>query len=218
MIDLLQAEVNVKSTSMTICYFYCQDNTAEAERSDPEAILRSFLVQMALSMHGNGLKEHLFRLYRHESLKVGGHYPARLLIDETVPLILDFTANFPVTFVVDGLDESDGTQRYKLIMAFEKLIRESKSFVKVLIASRNDGDLISYLSSHPNIAIQPSDNEDDITIFVQRTLRHAIQQKRLIKGKVSKALEERIESTLIFDAQGMYVSPEGKIIKIGELC
>jgi len=75
--------------------------------------------------------------------------------------------------------------------------------VKILVSSRDDGNLASQLSSSIRLQLRQEDNADDIRRFVIDKVGSEIQKKRLLRGEVSPALKEHVVKTLVLGAQGM---------------
>jgi hypothetical protein len=131
-------------------------------------------------------------------------------MDDAIDVLLELVKDHPATIIVDALDECDPTRRYKLFTAIRRITHEAASPVKVLLSSRDDGDILDHLSSTPAICIQPRHNADDIANFVRHEVAKTINDRRLIRGMVPAALQSAIEETLTRDAQGMCVHPPSK--------
>ena len=185
-------------------YFYCQRNSAEPERSNPEAILRSLVRQMSCLRPGGALLQPVRELY--DARKKEGFAAGSLGSDECTALILEMTKDrLMTTIVIDALDECDPDKRDVLLEALSRIVTDSTGLVKIFISSRDDGDIVLHLGECPNLKIQASHNQDDITRYVNSEVRKVIHSKKWRSGKVDKELEQYIELALIEKAHGMSV-------------
>jgi len=82
-------------------------------------------------------------------------------------------------------------------------MRTAKRPFKVFISSRNSLDIEDHLRGLPHVCIEASDNAQDIENYVQQEITLAIQDKRLLRGKVSQELRGCVEEVLLRDANGM---------------
>lgn len=202
-IELLTQESSANPEPAPFAYFYCSRNTAEPERAIPDEILRCILEQLSSSDVSEPIREPVVRKYKEKKMEAKGRNPEKLMLDETVDVILALLETNPATIVIDALDECDPHQRGELLDALSTIIRDSASLVKVFVSSRDDGDIVCQLADLPNVFIQASDNKADIERFVRTQVAEAIQKKRLIRGNVSEQLKGQIIETLIDGAQGM---------------
>ena len=94
--------------------------------------------------------------------------------------------------MLDALDECDTSGRLELLEIFTKLTyNNSKTLVKTLISSRQDPDIESHFMKTPNVSITATDNAADISKYVSKELG-----KRLLRGRATKALRDRVENEL----------------------
>ena len=185
-------------------YFYCQRNSAEPERSDPEAILRSLVRQMSCLRPGGALLQPVRESYN--ARKEEGFAAGSLDSHDCTALILEMTKDrLMTTVVIDALDECDPDKRDILLEALSRIVTESAGLVKIFISSRDDGDIVLHLGECPNLKIQASHNQDDITKYVNSEVRKVIRSKKWRSGKVDEELEQEIKCALIGKAQGMSV-------------
>ncbi|KAH6666813.1 hypothetical protein B0J14DRAFT_659379 [Halenospora varia] len=111
----------------------------------------------------------------------------RLSLAECETLIIALLEDNPATIVIDTLDEC-----------------RSLNLVKIFIASREDDDIVCHLEEVPNIIINATDNSSDIERFIKVEIGKAIVFKTLLGGRASDNLQEKIRSTLVEKAQGMF--------------
>jgi hypothetical protein len=186
-----------------IAYFYCARNTAEPERANPDEILRSILKQLSSSEPDLRIREPVVKAYKEKKREVRGYNPEKLMLDETVEVILALLETNLAYIIIDALDECDPDRRHELFEALDMIIQQSASLVKVFVSSRDDGDIVCRLTLSPNVFIRTSDNKVDIESYARTEVAQAIKKKRLIKGNVSEQLEDRIIKILIDGAHGM---------------
>ena len=78
-----------------------------------------------------------------------------------------------------------------------------KCLFQVFIASRHDLEIENYLWDLPHVCLVARDNAEDIEFYVQQELTLAIQDKRLLRGKVSQDQSRCIEDVILRDVNGM---------------
>ena len=185
-------------------YFYCQRNSAEPERSDPEAILRSLVRQMSCLRPGDALLQPVRESY--DARKKEGFAAGSLDSHECTALILKMTKDrLLTTIVIDALDECDPEKRDVLLEALSSIVTDSTGLVKLFISSRDDRDIVLHLGEFPNLKIQASHNQSDITRYVNSEVSKVIHSRKWLSGKVDERLEREIKLALIEKAQGMLV-------------
>lgn len=203
-IEHLYSENFENKQAAPISYFYCTRNAAEPERANPDEILRCILEQLSFSGVDPSMREAVVEAYKKKKKEAKGRAPEKLSLSETVELVPLLLENNPAIIVIDALDECDPARRPDLIIALDSIIQESSSLVKVLISSRSDGDIACHLGKWPGVRIEERDNKVDIEKFVRTKVAQAIEERRLIKGNVSKQLEDKIIEALTSGAQGMF--------------
>jgi len=93
--------------------------------------------------------------------------------------------------------------RSELLQGLLSVIGKAKCPFKVFISSRHNLDIETRLEDLPHVCIEARDNAEDIQNYVQKELTLAIQEKRLLRGKVSQELRIYIEEVILRDANGM---------------
>ena len=185
-------------------YFYCQRNHTEPELSDPEAILRSLVRQMSCLRPGGALLEPVRKVYG--ARKKDGFAAGSLSSHECTALIVEMTKHrLMTTIVIDALDECDPEKRGILLEALSSIVTDSAGLVKLFVSSRDDRDIVLHLGECPNLKIQASHNQSDITRYVNSEVSKVIHSRKWRSGKVDKMLEQEIKLALIEKAQGMSV-------------
>lgn len=206
-VQQLLKEVQSCGNAAPVVWFYCQRNTAEAERSDPGEVLRAILKQLVCCRPHWEAESPTATEYRRRKgeAEQDGSDIERLDISETIQKILDAVVEMPVTIIIDALDECHPNQRHKLLGALDLLLEKSAHVVKVFVSSREDVDIVLKLQNHPNIYISIDDNKDDIYKYIQCGIKKAQSDRRLLKGSISPDLIDFVIEKLAMKAGGMYV-------------
>jgi len=105
--------------------------------------------------------------------------------------------------VLDALDECCEEVRSHLLRGLLSVIRKTKHPFKMFICSRHNLDIENHLRDLPHVRIEARDNAQDIENYVRQQLTVRIQDKRLLRGKVSSELRKHIEEVILRDANGM---------------
>ena len=183
-------------------YFYCTRNTAERERATPDTILGSLIRQLACSITDETILEPVREIYR--SREKNGFAAGPLTLDESIALIIELSQDRPLTtIIIDALDECDFSSRGNLLDALSRILQESCNLVKILVSSRDDGDIACHLSNCLNLQIEASQNQEDIESYVNFELEALINRKKLLRGSVPQVLKQTIASYLREKAKGM---------------
>ncbi len=103
-----------------------------------------------------------------------------------------------VTVLIDALDEIDSNSRFEILSFLVRVVRSTKTTLKIIVSSRNESDIYDYLGGGKNYYIDSADNAKDIEQYV----KHEIS-RRLLFGKASEDLILRVETLLNSKAQGM---------------
>lgn len=205
-IDSFLQESSGKTSPAPIAYFYCTKNSAEAERSNPDEIMRSILRQLTVS-HTSSSTIHARVLQEYERrqavAKVDGFEIARLGAAECLRLILDTTAANPATIVLDAVDEIQFSARHVLLSTLVQIVQNSLSVVKVFVTSRDDNNIHALLSDAVAVRIQIEHTRKDMDEFVHQQLSSAIQNRMLLNGVVSDNLKLDLLSVLTAGAGEM---------------
>ncbi|KAI2482638.1 Arp Ankyrin repeat protein [Pyrenophora tritici-repentis] len=185
-------------------FFYCSRNPAELTRSEPQAILASLARQLSCLEPGKPLLEPSVSLYREKEAE--GFASGPLQMDETLNLVLQLIAQYPLTtIVIDAMDECDPQKRHELLKALEKILQNSSSLVKIFVSSRNDQDIVLRLRNYPNLEIDSRRNYDDIARFVNEQVEELVQDGRLLSYSDSETeMKKLIVGKVIEGAAGMF--------------
>ena len=194
------------TTPAMTAYFYCVRNPAEPKKSNPDEIMRSILKQFSSSRPELPIRAPVVQAFqeRQRIAAIDGSEVTPLNVEECLGLILVLLDRNPAYIFLDALDECDVFQRDELINAINIISRKSSSLVKIMVTSRDDHDICCHFTHSPHIRVRAQDNEKDIERFVQISLTKAISEKRLLNGHVSQILRDKIATTLIERADGMF--------------
>ncbi|KAI4211489.1 MAG: hypothetical protein LQ351_005791, partial [Letrouitia transgressa] len=182
-----------------MAYFYCSRTTSDTRRHNPRTILLSILRQLAAPFPGLPLRPLIVSVYDREAAR--GSQEAQLSIEEIKNLLVDLIEHHyqNVTLVVDALDECDAMGRSELLNIFTTLTYNPNTIVKTIVSSRSDPDIENHFMKTPNISITAADNAGDIMRFVSKEIN-----QRLLDGKASKQIKERVENHLNERANGVF--------------
>ncbi|KAL8850414.1 MAG: hypothetical protein Q9221_004646 [Calogaya cf. arnoldii] len=204
--NLLDAKSQNTATS-AFAYFYCTRDEAEKARADPEEIVRAILKQLSCFDGSQPIHAAVLREYqkRKQDADEDGLDPSRFSLQECIDLALQIADQLPIIVVVDALDECDPLKRHELLQALKDIVQNSNSLVKVIVSSRDDSDIVCRLNDVPNVYISSNDNGDDVDRYVEQELDKAIDEQRLLQGRVSTSLRQRILDELRSRTHGMFL-------------
>jgi len=190
-------------SSLLFAYFYCSWDTAEPTCADPDHVLRSILMELSSSDMDAPIRQPAVLAYRERLREARGGRPEDLTLKECTTAIVKILEDSPAIIVIEALDECDAVRRQDLILALRQIIRESPSVVKIFLSSRDDRDIVTKMRTASEVYIKAKDNSVDIKNFVVSQVEKAIEEERILNGKVSESLKADIIDTLINKANGM---------------
>ncbi|KAL8798803.1 MAG: hypothetical protein Q9182_006375 [Xanthomendoza sp. 2 TL-2023] len=210
MSTLIQGLLEVKAQQMAtsaFAYFYCARDAAETQRADPEEIMGSVLKQLSCFDASQPIHAAVLREYekRRKDADEDGSDPSKLSLRDCKDLILEIADQLPIAILIDALDECDPLKRHELLQALRDIVQKSSNIVKVAVSSRDDADIVCRLNNVPNVFIKSDDNGDDVDRFVELELDRAIDEQRLLNGRVPLHLRNRILHELRSRAHGMFL-------------
>ena len=192
--------------SAPLAYFYCSREKSESCRVDPTEILRAILKQLS-GLGPDGQVRHVIAAeYKQRRLDAerDGLEIRNLAFPECTQLILELTSEAPATIVIDGVDEL-GNSSQDLLDALRYLVEKSSSVLKVFVSSREEAAITRSLHHARSIRVTSADNSKDVTAFVNHHVSKAVEQKRLLGGRVSNSLQEDITAKIIDGAGEMFL-------------
>jgi len=186
-----------------LAYFYC--NRGEPERRDPEVILRTLVSQLASSGPDQPLKQCVLDDY--ERRKRDGFASGLPTIEDSTTMLKELVNSYPqCLIVIDALDECDKMKRGRLLAALSSIASQANSRIRIFLTSRDEHDITLRMRDTPNLYITAGDNSGDIERFVRTEVQRCIEECELLDGEVEDELRDKICTTLIEGAHGMYVS------------
>lgn len=206
-VQALMDDKSLNSATSAFAYFYCTRGEAEIARADPDEIMRAALKQLACFDASQPIHAAVLHEYnkRQRDADEDGSDPSKLSLQDCKELVFKIADQIPIVVIIDALDECDPLRRHELLQALRDIVQKSNSLVKVMVSSRNDSDIVCRLSSVPNVHISSDDNGEDVDRFVKHELDKAIDEQRLLQGRVSASLRQRILESLRSRAHGMFL-------------
>ncbi|RPB20390.1 hypothetical protein L211DRAFT_792229, partial [Terfezia boudieri ATCC MYA-4762] len=202
-----------------VAYFYCKRD--EADRRDREKIILSLIKQLACPPKDKTSRPTRICAEALKAYKKEQQDPAsrnQLNFDSSLNLLGHQVECFEhPAIVLDALDECSEEVSSHLLRALLSVIRKAKRPLKVFIASRHNLDIENRLRDLPHVCIEARDNAEDIENYVRQQLTLAIQDRRLLRGKVSQELRECIEKGILGDANGMFLWVDWQIREVCKL-
>lgn len=106
------------------------------------------------------------------------------------------------TLILDALDECENNDRLDLVDALDYLVEHTKpKALKIFISGRPDGNILWKLGGRDSIRISASDNQDDISKFVEEEIlkyRHPGRLSETLKSLIIRTLQEKSQGMLVF--------------------
>lgn len=177
-------------------YFYCERGSTDLR--EPISVLRSFVRQLSIvPCYPNSMQKKVIELYR-ESRKQGAKLSMKVCKDQLFESVNLYAGT---TLILDGLDECNPEERWKLIEILAELITHAKNPVKLFISSRREQDIAKQLPSDAIIEVDASDNRKDIRKFVEQRIEEIEKTGKWIS--ISQDLKNKIKDTLCAKSDGM---------------
>lgn len=172
-IDWVEKGLETNTNDEGFAYFYC--NKQDYDRSEPKAILRSIIRQLATGpWTRNGLSTNaVVHKTVHDLWRKDRERGTLSTFEEWEACLLELIDTYPrTTIVLDALDECNKDRRHGLINLLVKLVtpRAGTTSVKVFVAARPEDDICRQLEKYHRIQMQQQHNADDIACFVQTKL------------------------------------------------
>jgi hypothetical protein len=192
-IDEVQSGLDSKSNEEGFAFFYCNRN--ESERREPLSVLRAFVRQLSTtSSEKHSIQKRLKDYYSDRRIKA-----SQITMEDCKDLLLELVNIYPrTTLIIDALDECEKHKRLEMIEALDDILAQASNPVKIFISSRPDGDIKERLKDRANIEIDATENQDDVSRFVNAE----IVKHRRWKNMPPK-LQAQIVETIQDQSQGM---------------
>ena len=205
-VDSFLREHSGQASPAPFAYFYCTRNSAEVERSNPDEIMRCFLMQLAVrdgpssTIHARVLQQYE---RRQAVAKADGFEITRLQAIDCVRLILETTAANPAILVIDAVDEVQRSSLHVLLSALTHIVQKSLSVVKVFVTSRSDTNIHGQLPGAVAMRIRMEHTRRDMDDFVFQQVSSLIQNRRIPNDIISESLRQEMVRALIAGAGEM---------------
>ena len=232
-IDYLRNQNTKDNLPNRLAFFYCSSNEVQADqersgasRADAVEVLRNIVKQLSVTQGGTGLDMVIKQKYDH--LKSEIERPRKLNLTECIETIISLTAQFPITLVIDALDElkprdpdqlSHGS-RDDLLSHLGEVVERSSNPAKIFVSTRPMEAVERYLriastgqrrqgsesqrKDYPMIEVNSAKNGDDILAFIEAELEYRIEQRHLLRGNVDETLRIQIRDSLFRRSNGMF--------------
>ncbi|SCV34434.1 related to vegetatible incompatibility protein HET-E-1 [Fusarium fujikuroi] len=181
--------------SEALAFFYCKRD--EENRRNPRDILRSILRQLATPIRetGGGMIHIALKDLPNTLALNGTSLDVSTCESWIQKLIEDYSKT---TIIVDALDECDRITREELIRVLSNLTNGSAK-LRVFISSRPDEDILRHFKETPVMEMQATDNEEDISSFVEDRLFRDTRW-----GDMSPEFQQKVKSVFHEKSQGMF--------------
>lgn len=186
-----------------MAYAYCLRNPAESNRAEPEAIARSLLRQLTCPTSSAPID--VVTQQKYDNLTEDGFEPRSLNLDDCEEMMLEILQRRPATIVIDALDECVPERRYELLSLLDRIMSSSGTKVKLIVSSRNQGEVADRMREQKAMSIDTEDNAGDIDLYIETEVDKSINQKGILRGNVTDTFRSYILERLKQGAQGMCV-------------
>lgn len=181
----------------TVAYFYFDFN--DQQKQDPQLMIRSLISQ--LSQQCINISPGLDGLFL--ACENGQRQPS---LDASLKVLQQLIEELPCTYVIiDALDECGN--RRELMNTIKKIFSWQLQGLHILFTSRREGDIEStlgrILEDKSILFIQSKAVDLDIQSYVRRRLS---DEDSFQKWQADAMIRQRIESSLVEGAHGMYTS------------
>ncbi|PGH23008.1 hypothetical protein AJ80_02923 [Polytolypa hystricis UAMH7299] len=188
-----------------VCYYYCDFRSHESCR--PESVLGAMIVQLCQSMET--VPEEVDEAFSRHVGKDGKLVPAAL--EELDRLLREVLTLVPsAILVIDALDEC--YDREVITNRLTDLLEKSSEFIKILVTSRRELDIVRILRDYPSISTQGTAADGDIDQYIRETIETTPKLCRL-----GPSLQDHIIETLTEGAGGMFRWVKCQLDELGRL-
>jgi len=182
-------------------FFYCKRD--EEDRRDRQKLLLALVKQLACPpATDTGIYTEALEAYKRERKDPSSR--SQLSIRDSLQLLDQLLKRYKhPAIILDALDECPEETRGLIIQDLRSILDNAKHPVKVFIASRHSLDIEDGLQKLLHIRIEARDNAEDIENYVTKELALRVQNKKLLRGRISPELMQLIKDVLLRDAYGM---------------
>ncbi|CAI0643720.1 unnamed protein product [Colletotrichum noveboracense] len=192
------------ANTASVAYCYCSRSGIDGNPPNSLVIMCAILKQLSFLGSREGVHHSVWDEYSQRVRDAQGLEPTPLSLEDCRNLITLITTDYPVTIIIDGLDEAEGDIR-DLLDTLQHIIDESRNTVKLFLSSRDSTPIDTHLLEIKSIRITHVDNAKDVSTFVKSKVAAAVQHRRLLRGKISTGLETHIIRTLTHGSGEMFL-------------
>ena len=171
----------------TVAYYFC--DSYSSKNTQCAQVLKAIAAQ-------------LLRSHRRLAPYVLGGF-ANHGFTPSVPKLRQLLSNMPcrsTRIIIDGLDEIDTTEHKKIIKELESLVKLREPSCKILVSSREGGDITKLLKSKPVISLS------DHQLEVQEAIRIYVESElQGLKDRFQGSTVDIVSQRLISEAGGMFL-------------
>jgi len=184
-----------------VAFFYCKRD--EGDRRDRQKILLALVKQLACPpATDTGIYTEALEAHKKEQKDPDSR--GQLSIKDSLQLLGQLLKRYKhPAIVLDAIDECPEEVRGLIIQDLRSTLDNANHPVKVFIASRHSLDIEDRLQDLLHVRIEARDNAEDIENYVTKELALSVQNKRLLRGRISLELKQLIKDVLLRDAHGM---------------
>ena len=182
-------------------FFYCKRD--EDNRRDRHKLLLALVKQLACPPDTDtGIYKEALDAYKRERKDPSSRH--QLSLKDSLQLLSQLLQRYQhPAIVLDALDECPEETRALIIEDLRSILDTVTHPVKVLIASRHSLDIEDRLQGLLHVRIEARDNAEDIENYVTKEIASSVENKKLLRGKISLELKQLIRDVLLRDAHGM---------------
>lgn len=195
-IDWVEKGLETNANDEAFAYFYC--NKQDHNRSEPKAILRSIIRQLASGPRkclptNTVVHKTVYNLWLNDR-----DQGILSTFAQWEDCLLELVETYPrTTIVLDALDECNMEQRKGLINLLVRLTNRGAgtTAVKVFVAARPEDDISRDLQRSHLIQMQGQHNAEDIAYFVRTKLAEHPRWPKLSHGFQNELVEKLMEKS-----------------------
>ena len=223
-IDYLKSQIDEHGRADHLAFFYASAKEGSSW-VDPDEILRNLVRQLSHTQGGPAVEVATKRKY--DQLSSAGNEPLRPIMSECVDMIVALTTDFPITIVIDAIDEVGSglpaqethSSRNDLIESLGEIMRRCSNPVRILLSTLSDSpaetrlrhEFTNFDVKDPNcsgswhiIEVNSSRNSGDISRFIDEQLGKKIRKHDLLAGDVDDDLRKIIKNRTFERSNGMF--------------
>ncbi|KAI5838938.1 hypothetical protein DFP73DRAFT_615832 [Morchella snyderi] len=119
-----------------------------------------------------------------------------LSVFEKIPPEMERNFEIPHTsdIVIDGLDECRADDRKRFLTYMNRLMKDSKRRIKIIVSSREKVDISRYLADFKRISLYSAVNNSDIKNYIRETIEEKLKD---VDPRVGPGMVEEINDALI---------------------